>query len=349
MDLARVDMMGFALVVVAAALAQRRPLGGPRAAALGVAMCAAVYTKQTNVFYVAWIVLHVASRDRRGAIVAVVVATALAVPPLVLLQRATGGWFLTWMTVMRFHPIVPAKCAVAAASLILAALALARVLLALHRRGRLRDASVFWCGMLVAAVPACIAPNLTEGGWVNNLIGLAMIALLLSLLLLSDWLSAIEAPSPGAGARQTREARERWVVGVASALLVGALYDPMLNVPDSDRRRDVDALHDRVRALAGDVLIPMYPFVAARDGKSTPQVALLASLDSDGKGGLDLGVPCSLKAKRPRWILLLGHPQETRVSEWMGDGYSSRDLELRVQALKETTGRSVTLLERRGL
>ena len=83
------------------------------------------------------------------------VAVGLALPPLLLLQRATSGWFWTWMTFMRHHSLVPAKCAVAGLVLAVAALALGRVVLALHRRGWLRESSRFWCGMLVASVPAC--------------------------------------------------------------------------------------------------------------------------------------------------------------------------------------------------
>jgi hypothetical protein len=189
--------------------------------------------------------------------------------------------------------------------------------------------------MLVASVPACVAPTLTGGGWVNNLIGLAMVVLLLALLLVCDALARMQAA----------DVAGRWVVAVMSAFLLGALYDPMLNVPDAAHTRDVEALHTVVRSLDGDVLVPMYPFVAARDGKATPQVSLLAYLDSDGKGGLHLDVPEAIRSKQAEWVVLVGHPQEDEVSGWLGPGYSQDSLDLRVQALKETTGREVTLLE----
>jgi hypothetical protein len=334
MDLARVDMMGFAIVAVAAWLARRRPLGGGRAFGLGIAVCAAVYTKQTNSFYVAWILLYVARRDRRGALLAGVVAAALGVPPLLLLQRATGGWFWTWMTIMRHHGWIPAKCAVAGAVVASSAVAVGWVVLAFRRRGWLRERTRFWCGMLVASVPACVAPWLTGGGWVNNFIGLAMIVLLLSLLLTCDALTRMKGDAP-----------QRWVVAVQSALLLGALYDPMLNVPDAAHERDAECLHETVRSLDGDVLVPMYPFVAARDGKSTPQVSLLSYVDSNGKGGLQLDVPDAIRSKRPRWVVLAGHDLEDDVPRWLGPSYVDRTLDLRVQALKESTGREVMLLE----
>ena len=111
MDLARVDMMGFALVGVAAWIARHRTLGRGRAVALGVLLCAAVYTKQTNLFYVAWILGSRAGRDWRGAALAGAVATGLAVAALVFLQQASGGWFWTWMMTMRHHGLIPARCA----------------------------------------------------------------------------------------------------------------------------------------------------------------------------------------------------------------------------------------------
>lgn len=337
MDLARVDMMGFAAIAAAAWLAQRRPLGGARAAALGVAMCAAVYTKQSNVFYVAWIIAYVAWRDRPGALVSATVAAALALPPFILLQRATGGWFWTWMTIMRHHAWIPAKCAVAGPATAFGAAVVACVVWAFHRRRWLREPTIFWCGMLGASLPACVAPTLTWGGWVNNLIGLAMILLLLSLLLVCDALCAM-ADGEGPG---------RWVVTVASALLLGALYNPILHVPDAAHWRDVAELHRLVRSLRGDVLVPMYPFVAVRDGKATAQVSLLSYFDSNGKGGLELDLPGAIRDKHPRWVLLVGHELEEDVPGWLGPGYAEHVVDLRVQALKETTGRELTVLENR--
>jgi hypothetical protein len=336
MDLARVDMMGFALIATAAWLAQRSPLDAARSLALGVAMCAAVYTKQTNVFYVGWILVYLAWRDRRGAALSGAVAVALAVPPFVLLQRATGGWFWRWMTIMRHHAWIPAKCAVAGPATVVGVAAVAGVVVAFHRRRWLREPTRFWCGMLAASLPACVAPTLTWGGWVNNLIGLVLVLLLLALLLACDAMRAMAGDETAA----------RWIVSVASALLLGALYDPILHVPDAAHRRDVAALHHLVRALDGDVLVPMYPFVAPRDGKATPQVSLLSYFDSNGKGGLALDIPGAVRAGRPRWVLLVGHELEDEVPAWLGPEYTATKLDLRVQALKESTGRELTLLER---
>lgn len=337
LDLARVDTFAFAVVALGGALAARRPLGGCRAVALGVVLCAGVYAKQTNVFYAAALVLWVARRDRRGALLAAAVALGLAAPVLWGLQRATGGWFLYWMAFMRFHPVVAAKCAVAALGVASGGGGVLAAALLLRRRGWLRERSRLVGGLLVAAVPACVLPQVTAGGWVNNLIGLALLVILLVLLLVCDALVGMRAG----------DSTQRWALGVLASLLLGALYDPMLHVPSADRARDVEALHARIRAMEGEVLVPMAPFVAARDGKSTPQVALVASQDSDGKGGLDADVRGSIVSKRANYVVLVGYAQEDGVRRWLADDYEGERLDVRVQALKEATGREGEVLRRR--
>jgi hypothetical protein len=188
--------------------------------------------------------------------------------------------------------------------------------------------------MLAAALPACVLPTLTHGGWVNNLIGLAMLGWLTGLVLLCDALR-------GAGTANAPLAHV--AVAMLGAGLVGALYDPSSNVPDARRRVDVSAIHALLRGLDGGVLVPMYPFLAPRDGKTTPQISLLAYFDS-GVAGAD--VARAVTEKRVRWVLLLGHVEEKDVAGWLGSGYRAELLDVRVQALREETGDRATLLRR---
>ncbi len=340
MDLARVDMMAFALAAVAACLALRSPLGWARAVLIGALLCGAVFTKQTNVFYTVWIVAHAARRDVRGAAVAGGSALALSVGALALLQRSTDGWFWTWMTIMRHHPLVPERCAVVGAAVVTIAAVLGLAMRALAARGWLGAASWHWCGMLAASLPAGVMPLLTPGGWLNNLIGPAMLLWIVSLQLLCDGLRGAQG-DPALAGRATR-----WVLGAFAAFLLGGLYDPSANVPDAERTRDVASLHALVRALPGDVLVPMYPFVAARDGKTTPQLSLVADFDAMGSGQMAMDLPEAMRDWRARWVVLCGHAQEHDVPEWLGRGYVEHALDLRVQALREETRRSMTLWER---
>jgi hypothetical protein len=342
MDLARVDMMAFALVAAAAWLARRSPLGGARAVLVGALLCAAVFTKQTNVFYAVWLVVHAARRDVRGAVFVGGSSLALSVGALALLQRSTHGWFWTWMTIMRHHPLVPERCLVAGGAALTVAALVGLCMRALAARGWLGAPSWHWSGLLVASVPAGVVPLLTPGGWLNNLIGPALLLWLVALLLLCDGLRGVQQ-DPALAGRATR-----WVVATFTAFLLGALYDPSANVPDAERTRDVAALHAMVRDLPDDVLVPMYPFVAARDGKATPQFSLVADLDSMGSGRMAMDLPEAVRTRRARWVILCGHPQEHEVPAWLAAGYVEHTLDLRVQALREETRRSMTLWEREG-
>jgi hypothetical protein len=90
----------------------------------------------------------------------------------------------------------------------------------------------------------------------------------------------------------------------------------------------------------------MYPFLAPLDGKSTPQVSLIAYLDASGPGRIDADVAEAIRAERPKWVVLCGHPQEDDVARWLGPAYAPEAIGLHVQALREETGGAVTLLRR---
>ena len=336
MDLARVDTLGIALVVVAARLAGREaPLGWGRGAGLGFLLCAAIYTKQTNVVYAVWILVFAARRSSGGALWAAAVAVSLSIAALVLLQRASHGWFWTWVTSMRHQGVVPGRCLMAAMVVVPSALAFGVAYVALDRRGWLRDATRLWCGMLGAAVPASMG-WLNPGGWINNLIGLVLIALLAVMLLTCDALHGIRT-----------EASVLWATATLSAFLAGAIYDPSTNVPNEQARRDAEDLHAMVRSLDDDVLVPMYPFVAARDGKTSAQLSLVEYLCTIGPGRINADAASAIREKHPKWVLLFGHPaQERDIPAWLGSRYMAEPLDLHVQALKQMTGGRMTLLRR---
>jgi hypothetical protein len=100
-----------------------------------------------------------------------------------------------------------------------------------------------------------------------------------------------------------------------------------------------------VQKLDGDVLVPMYPFVAARDGKVTPQLSLVAEFDAMA-GHVAIDLPAVVREMRPRWVILCGHDQEHELPGWLGDAYVAHTVDLRVQALREETRRGMTVLER---
>jgi hypothetical protein len=217
---------------------------------------------------------------------------------------------------MQRYPIVPERCLVAGAAVVALAALVALAMHALGRRGWLSDDSVYWTGMLAASVPAGVMPLLTPGGWLNNLIGPAMLLWIVVLHLACDGLRGLRS-DPALSLRGTH-----WVVGVLAAFLLGALYDPRANVPDAERTNDVAAL------------------------QAMPQLSLIADLDLMRWAHLSVDLPGALRGAHAKWVILFGHAQEQDLRAWLGPGYREHPIDLRVQALQEETRRGMTLLER---
>ncbi|RYG16718.1 hypothetical protein EON82_24675, partial [bacterium] len=109
MDFARVDAVSFATVMLAAVLVDRPPTGklGPFLQAFALTLT--VYAKQNNVFFVFALLALLTLRDWRRGLKVALVAGAASLALLGLLQWTSDGWFLSWMTTMRRHPIVLAN------------------------------------------------------------------------------------------------------------------------------------------------------------------------------------------------------------------------------------------------
>ncbi len=108
-DIARVDMLALATVLGSIALLERYRDGPLRWLAMGL-LTVSCLVKQTNVaFLAAVLLLEISRAPRKGVLVAAVSAAALAVC-IWLLQRSSGGWFAfyTW-TMPASATLVPAK------------------------------------------------------------------------------------------------------------------------------------------------------------------------------------------------------------------------------------------------
>ncbi len=246
---------------------------------------------------------------------------------------------------MSHHPFMVwkwkpgATFALAASPLLVATPVLAGVLL---WRGALRDETQLWLGMLVMAVPACLIPYLADGGWVNNLIAVAVLGWFVPLLLALDLLRLL----------QTRPAVASWMALGASAglalLLWHGAHDPTQFVPGAERTRQAEEMHALVRSLDGDVLLPMYPFVVPRDGKTTPQPAIIPYLDAVNRGGVQVDIAQTMRDVHARWVILCGHDLEDGLmTRWLTPDYVvDRQVPLHVQAFLDETGHSMTVLRR---
>jgi hypothetical protein len=92
----------------------------------------------------------------------------------------------------------------------------------------------------------------------------------------------------------------------------------------------------------------MYPFVVPRDGKPTPQPAIIPYLDAVNRGGVKVDIPQTMRDVHARWVILCGHDlEDSLIRNWLGQEYLvDRELPLHVQAFLDETGHSMVLLRR---
>jgi hypothetical protein len=271
--------MALLFPVLAGLLVRPGPLGRRRIAAISAALVCALYTKQTNVFYVVWIFVFVARQDRRsGALLALTTVIPSAVL-LAALVYATRGWFWIWLVDQSSHPFRPitawgpALFAFAKHNPLLVVLPLFAAAL---RRGRLLHADTAkWLGMLVAAFAASLLPYAKEGGWFNVLIPVYVLSWPVVFMVVSDLARAI----PG------RSAPLAIPLGVASLTTYVLAYDPAPHVPSVARLEGARRLHTFVHELPGSVAFTTSPFLPILEGKTTAtQPAYQGYIDAELAG-----------------------------------------------------------------
>jgi hypothetical protein len=288
-DLVRADMFAWALCAMVVGLVDVERMKPRRIALVAVLMAAVVYTRLPAVFVLCWVNLFVLFRDRRAGLFLALSAISLGAIVLIGLQLSSGGWF--WMYVVSFlqkhhvrkelllkgiqmvyghAPFIPGVAGVA-------------FILALRRR--LSRSSVLWLGALVAALPATLLPLAKLGGFVNDLIPVALFVGPATLLVLSDAARAFERWP------KVEAATYGLVLLAAAAFTTLQHYDLERFEPTQEHHKRAARLNELTRSLEGGVLTPRHPFLAVRMGHTTRQFNNMAYLDAwwTGVGGLKLG------------------------------------------------------------
>ncbi len=310
-DIIRSDSLALAWCVGAAAVVERVAVGpatssaGSRWRILGLSalLTAALFTKQTCIFYVAWLLAFLFWRARRAALTLTLTTSALCGTVLLaLLLSSSGNYWHYTMVVMREQATVPARMQSGLTRLLefapyLAALPLVAPLLALRRR--LSSSAVLWLGMLLASLPAGLLPYAKPGGWDNNFLGAVVLAGPALLCVLADTLRALQ--------ERPRVSRAvLWAAAPALALYVHArTYDYAGYMMHPAHRSGAEALNQYVRNLWGGVLIPHRPWLAVRNGHRTEQLHGVSWNDAV-MAGLDFDFEPFLRDTNPRYILLDG-------------------------------------------
>lgn len=333
-DIARNDALAAALSVLAAVLlSEPRELGPRRLAAAIAVLLAAVFTKQTCVFFGVWLVLYVfLSAPRRGLVLALAVALGGAAILGLLVTRTEGQyWYYTvallqqheviegralagWRTVVSFAPYLPVLPVVAAA---------------LAWFGGLSRRSVLWSGMLLAALPAGLLPYAKVGGFDNNFFPIVVLAGPTALCLLGDLLRD----------RGRQPLPTVVLLSVAAAwgfYLEARLYPTARYRVDASRRAAAEQLNAMIRELRGGVLIPHHPFLATRNGHTNEQVHAMPWYDARMANVPKLQFAPFLERTRPAHVLLMGD-EEPLFLQALAESYRLREV------LPASTERAETL------
>jgi hypothetical protein len=325
-DLARPDAFATFLAVAAAALAGNGVISRWRALAVAFLLVAAVFAKQTGVFFAVGVVGFVFSRDRRTGLV---IGGSAALVALVLFAAGnaiTAGWFATWIFEMGRHPLRLGSAADPLLEVLHQAPFLPVVVAAAgfaRRRGRLSPESAKWLGLLAAAIASLLVAHVKEGGWRNLYVSVFALAWPASLFLATDLLQA---------AFEADEARRRYATGaifaVLGAVLLWLRYDPSRYIPAPERVRSARQLDALVAELEGEVVVTSFPFVAVRAGKSCPQPSVQAYGDIR-MAGIQASFTDALDASGARWVVTTGLPQEEPLERELSRSFERvRELDL---------------------
>jgi hypothetical protein len=225
---------------------------------------------------------------------------ALAFPVLAA-GLVSQGWFITWVTLMKDHKLALGRLTTGPLQVLAFAPHLYGVPLlvgVLLGRRWLSARAALWAAMLLAAVPASLLPHIKWGGFLNNLLPLVVLAGPTTLLLLGDLLN---------GLRRRRRAAEiaLWAtLASAGLLLLLRRYDPSPYLVTAAQRQRAVALNQAVRELAGGVLTPLNPFLAAGNGIATPQIHAIAQWDAFAAGMTDQHLRRRIEATTARWMIV---------------------------------------------
>lgn len=310
-DIIRSDSLALAWCVAAAAVVADIPPAEPALTALprwklsllSALMACALFTKQTAVFFVGWLLVFLFFRSRRAAIAVSAVLTVLCASVLAaLLVSSSGNYWHYTMVVMRDQPMALGKLRSGALRLLefapyLAALPIAAALLG--ARKKLSSESILWLGMLLSSLPAGLLPYAKPGGWDNNFLSTVMLAGPALLCVLADALTALRE-------RRLWSTALLWSAAPALALYLHArTYDYSGYMMHATHHAGARILNDYVRHLWGGVLIPHRPFLAVRNGHATEQFHGMSWHDAAMAGHAYDFTPF-LRATNPRYIIVDG-------------------------------------------
>jgi hypothetical protein len=297
-DLVRVDTMMMALSVVGIARVTRLRANWLHTIITAAILTAAIYTKQTAAFFVAWTCVFALVREPRLGLRLAIVTALMCLAVLGLLQWGTDGGYWFWtVTDLKNQTVDDARLVDGLRQIwnfapFVAVLPFAFLVLALL--GLASKRTVLWSGCLLMAIPASLLPYAKVGGFSNNLIPTIVLLGLVTVLLAAD--AAKLEGLPGSVAR--------WAVILGLGLLVWARpLHPEEYLPNQRDRRAASELNALVTSLDGGVIVPELAFLPARTGHTNPHWYRMAMYCADWSGR-PMDMAAAVEKSGARWVIL---------------------------------------------
>jgi hypothetical protein len=311
--LIRNDALALVLPIVAASLCLAEKPSRARMLAIAGLLTASVYTKQTGVFFAAWIVLFLTLRNWRAGVTVAGAALIASILILNLLQFTSAGWFLRYMFLQANHQIIEARVPLGLWDITKTAPYLVVVPVAaafLWGRGKLSRRTVLWTGMLVAAFPATLLPYMKAGGSSNNLIPIVFLAGPVALMLAIDVASLWErSPLRSLGTQAVLAV----LIGLVLTWRTG--FNPLGQAPSQELRGNAIQLRAWVASLSERGMVLDHPMLAIQTGKTSEQLHSMGIRDAADGRLPGINTAAFLRATQPDWIVV--------DQGWMDDGVRS--------------------------
>jgi len=317
-DLVRNDSMTMALVVIAAALVGAERPTRLRTGLAAAALIAAVFTRQPAAFFAVWICSFALWRSRRFGLMLTLATGLGCVVLLVALVLTTHGWAWTYILgiyakhTVRLDGFWPGMDIVARFAPFVVLIPILVPLLALRRQ--LSPRAVLWSGMFACALPAALLPFAKVHGWRNDLLPIVFLLGPVSIILFADMLASLEARGRSGPAF-------RWLLLIGLSLfMVKRSYAPTEYIVTQQRQEQAEVVNRFIAGLQGGVLVPDLPFLAVRNGQTTPQIHTQAYADAFLSQVPGLDFFGYVRRSDARWAVLSDR-QLSPVREWIQKDY----------------------------
>ena len=307
-DIVRVDATCMGLLVAGMVMSLpamtqsiRARLSVGRSLAAALLLTGAMYSKQSAVLFMPWILAFAVWREHRSGLRLAAFVALLAGGALLAMNAASHGqfWILVF-EVMGRHPLLPELFGMAFVALLFYApyTALMPVVvgwLGLKRKLPVRVA--FWSGVALNALVVSLFTSSKVGAYINNIMTAAIFLPVATIMLGGAWLDSMPRRDP-----------RRPLLASGAALVLGFLlstqhFDFNAIIPAPREWTRAQALVEFVRELPGTVLFPAHSFIPYLAGKSSPQLHEQGYVDVIGAGVESIDVATCAANVNARWLI----------------------------------------------